>query len=78
MKPVLCDYCKRERVNQNDTNWNRHIESCKKKTQMCNKRQKGNLDRFFNKKQKSCIGMYKKTITKLLKCILYLLYFNKL
>lgn len=31
MKPVLCDYCKRERVKQNDTNWNRHIESCQKK-----------------------------------------------
>jgi len=31
-----------------------------KKTQICNKRQKGNLDEFFNKKPKSCIGMYTK------------------
>lgn len=51
------------------------LNHVKKKTQMCNKRQKGNLDRFFNKKPKSCIGMYTK-VSKMFNIGTYLLYFN--
>jgi len=54
---MKCEYCGRERVNQNTTNWCRHIESCKKK-RFSNKRQKGNLDTFFAKKLKNNSGKY--------------------
>lgn len=28
---LTCEFCRRDRNNQNDTNWKRHIESCQKK-----------------------------------------------
>lgn len=46
---TVCEFCNRKRFNQNDTNWNRHIEACKKKFKG-NKIQKEKLDCFFRKK----------------------------
>lgn len=45
---LTCEYCGRDRNDQNNTNWKRHVELCKTK----NKRQKVNLDSFFFKKPK--------------------------
>lgn len=68
MKPVLCDYCKRERVKQNDTNWNRHIESCKKKHKCAIKDRKEIWIDFLIKNQRVVLVC----IQKFLKCLIYL------
>jgi len=50
---LTCEFCRRDRNNQNDTNWKTHRIINQK-----NKRQKVNLDGFFKKINKTFTCKY--------------------